>query len=154
MNKPITISIIAVIAVVAFGLISGMSRKDETAETLGEAVRTCTVVHTTVAIGDDLPIRILAPASSRQWAIVQNPPNATNTASLFYSGYSSATSSLMIAGRGHNVGSSTVGIAATPFSNSHSVSFGHATNFPYTGSVFAITGLGSTTINVIECKTI
>ena len=104
---------------------------------LGEATRVCTETHTSVAIGDDIATQILA-KGSRQWVIIQQPANATNTVALKLNGTA-------VMGQGYTLNG---GISST----TESIKFGYATEFPSSALIQAITNFGSSTINVIECK--
>lgn len=99
-------------------------------------VRLCTVTENLVALGHQEATTILGSAP-RQWAIIQQPINATNTASLSFGGTA-------VSGRGIQLSTST----PTPDSQI----FGLATEKPYQGAISAITDTGSTTVKVIQCR--
>lgn len=99
--------------------------------------RVCTMTETVVAIGHQAPTTILA-AANRQWAAIQQPENATNTAALSFGGTPTLGSGLSLT-------------PATSTSPMPSFVFGNLTPFPFTGAVSARTNNGSTTIKVIQC---
>lgn len=125
----------ASVATVALTIVHASGNEDKT---LG-AVPLCTVTHRLVAIGNGAAVQILAPGS-RQWAIIQQPINATNTVALGI-----GTSSVI--GRGFELSSST-NSASMPAS----FELGFGTAHPTSASTTAITSTGSSTIKVTECK--
>lgn len=102
------------------------------------SLRLCTVTESVVAIGHQEATTILA-AGSHQWAIIQQPLNATNTASLSIGGTA-------VLGQGYSLGNATTSNAKSE------LVFGFATNKPTNKSISMITSTGSTTVNVISCK--
>lgn len=108
---------------------------------LGEATRICTVTHSVANIGDDVSTQVLA-KSSRQWAVIQQPANATNTVALRINASSTVGTGFTL-----NPDTGTDTASSTDY-----FKFGFATEFPTSGSVEAITNTGSSTLNVIECK--
>lgn len=98
----------------------------------------CAVTTSKVAIGDDSAVTVLA-AGIKEWAIIQQPLNATNTVSLSIGGTA-------VSGSGYRLASGTISDAAQEFV------LGNRTSLPTSDAVSAITDTGSTSINVIVCK--
>lgn len=104
----------------------------------------CTPTESILTIGNQAPTVILATSSLRQWAIMQQPINATNTVSLSVSG---TTTTAGVSARG--------GFQLTPATSTSPVeewAIGFATQFRTQAPVRALTSTGSTTIKVIDCK--
>lgn len=106
-------------------------------QAFGSGYRVCTMTQTVVAIGNQAPTTILA-AANRQWAMIQQPENATNTVAVSFGGTPTVGSGLSLT-------------RATSTSPVPSFTFGNLTDFPYTGAVSVRTDNGSTTIKVIQC---
>lgn len=101
----------------------------------------CTIVSsTTVGIGNQTSTEIVASAKNNAYVIISQPVNATNTVALGFG----ATASLA---------SSAVKLASTSTTVSPGTFVaGLNSDFPYTGSIQAITSTGSTTIGVTVCR--
>jgi hypothetical protein len=133
--------VLALIAVTSVGMynqaIHGNILGDISKDTVvgGDPLRLCKVTQTVVAIGNQASTKILN-AGARQWAIIQQPANATNTVALSLSQASSTIAT------GYKLNSGTT----TEFR------LGFATDIPTPNFVEAITSAGSTTITVLECK--
>lgn len=101
----------------------------------------CTVVSsTTVGIGHQKSVEIVASASNNAYVIISQPIFATNTVAIGIGGTASLTTS---------------GIKLAPGTASTSPErfvLGLNSDFPFTGSVEAITNAGSTTIGVTVCR--
>ncbi len=100
----------------------------------------CSITESTTSIGNQASTLVLATSSSRQWAIIQQPTNATNTVTLSFSGFPA------VSGRGYQL------TPATTTSPVDELALGFATQFRTYAPVRAITNTGSTTIKVIDCK--
>lgn len=94
--------------------------------------------QTVVAIGDDISTQILAQNYRRAWARIQQPLNATNTAAIGF-------------GQDASFGAGIVLPNATTSSEASYIEIGLNTDFPFIGSVEALTSTGSTTILVTDC---
>lgn len=133
--------VLALIAVTGVGMynqaIHGNILGDLSKEAIvgGDPVRLCTTTQTVVRIGNEASTKVLN-AGSRQWAIIQQPANATNTVALSLS----QASSTITNGYKLNSGTTT------------ELRLGFATNLPTSNFVEAITSAGSTTVTVLECK--
>lgn len=101
----------------------------------------CTVVSsTTVGIGHQKSVEIVASASNNAYVIISQPIFATNTVAIGIGGTANLTTS---------------GIKLAPGTASTSPErfvLGLNSDFPFTGSVEAITNAGSTTIGVTVCR--
>lgn len=107
----------------------------------------CTVeTSTKVVIGDDISTRVLASSTYRAWARISIGDMATNTISASFNQDAPA-----VVGQGVMLGLSGSGYQAGSTSTPN-VDFGLTTQFPYTGSVTAITDNGTTTAVVTECN--
>ena len=103
----------------------------------------CSVsASTNVTINPSTSSRVVATSSQRAWARISIGNNATNTAFLSFDEDASAVANQ---GLGLNL-ANTNGASSTP-----SIDFGLATTFPYTGSVTAISNLGTTSLLVTTC---
>lgn len=114
-------------------------RKVLAGENLG--AQACETTTTLAAIGDDLSTRLLATSSTRAWARISQPLNATNTVSIRFDQDKAATSLLGIPLQN-----------ASTTNGSFSIEFGLDTDLPYTGSVTGLTSTGSTTIHITQCN--
>ena len=127
--------VLALIGVTAYGLYSVTVGKNVSSN-FG-STRVCTITETKVAVGNEASTEVLS-AGSRQWAVVQQPTNATNTTAFSFAGDA-------VIGSGYEL---YPGSAST----TDYLKFGFATDLPTSASVEAITSTGSTTLKVIECK--
>lgn len=100
----------------------------------------CTVyTQVAVAVNATATTTLLAASSSRAWARIQQPINASNTVQLALNGLP-----LLV----------NAGLQLTPATTSSAVpliDFGLNTGFPYTGAVTASTTAGASTVFVTEC---
>lgn len=96
-----------------------------------------------VNVGDDLSTRVIATSSTRAFTRISLNNNATNTAFVSFDKDAAATinNGLILNGAFGN------GASTTPY-----IDFGLTTDFPYTGSVTAITNYGTTTLLVTSCS--
>jgi len=108
----------------------------------GKSASDCTASSTTYTIGNEESTEVLPAYGLRAWATVQQPFNATNTASVAF-----GEDAVSGQGYGLNLDNNSTGASTTD-----SVRFGLNTDLPYTGAVEVITSTGSTTANVIECR--
>lgn len=135
--------IIGTITVLGFvgGLALSFSKEKPTDEvSLGLAV--CTVTSSVVTIGHQQSLTVLSAAPGRTWAIIQQPPNATNTVSLSIGGTA-------VARQGYTLVPDTVPDVA---SSTAELRLGFSTDLPTSEAVTARTASASSTLNVIECK--
>lgn len=138
-DKFILTSLLVLIVANVYGIFSVPRTSDST---FGEATRVCTVTQSVVTVGNQFSTQILA-KGSRQWAIIQQPTNATNTVALSFDNASSTMA------RGYTLAPDvTPDVAST----TDKVVIGFATDLPTSNAVEAITSTGSTTLRVIECK--
>ena len=93
----------------------------------------CQVTESKVAIGHQAATQLLAQSSSRQWAIVQQPLNATNTVALSFAGSA-------VVGTGYELPAATT-----------SLTFGLGTDIRTGSAITARSSTGSTTVKVIQC---
>jgi hypothetical protein len=101
----------------------------------------CNVVSTTtINIGNQTATTIVASAANNAYVLIQQPVNATNTVALGLGANASLTGSGIKLAPG--------GASTSPDSQA----FGLNAPMPYTGSVSAITNLGSTTLGVTICR--
>lgn len=139
MKHPLTIFITVAVIVGAI-IIAPFLAKDE-AKTADEnlGTRVCTVTTSKVFVGASATSSLLS-AGSRQWAVIQQPVNATNTLSINIGGTASSSVSYNLA-------------STTPENvQPESFALGFATDFPTSALVTGWTDTGSTTATVIECK--
>ena len=87
-----------------------------------------------VTIGNQASTTILTASTTRAWARVQSPRNATNTIAIAFGANITIDSGLVLTP------------TTTPY-----IDFGLNTDMPYTGIVNAITDNGTSTILVTEC---
>lgn len=107
----------------------------------GVAATDCEIVaSTTVVVGHQKSIEIVASAANNAYVIISQPVNATNTLALALGGTASITTS------GYKLAP---GAAST---SPDKIVLGLNSDLPYTGSVSAITNLGSTTVGVTVCR--
>lgn len=104
----------------------------------------CTVTESKVSIGDQATTSILSDSSSRQWAIIRQPINATNTVALS-------------TGSGATIGSGYELVPGNDYAAGHASTtdefrLGFSTELRTDQGLTAITDEGSTTVNVIDCK--
>ena len=120
-------------------LLAPYLNKSDSDISLQGSLRLCTITESTVAIGNQEATTVLAPGS-RQWAIIQQPVNATNTPTISFDGAA-------VSGQGYHLATTT---------NTHlfpsELRFGFATDLPTANSVSVITDIASTTVTVISCK--
>lgn len=130
---------IAFVLLLAAVLVAPQLAKAPVSETaFGEATRVCNVTHTNVAVGPANRTTLLA-AGTRQWAIIQQPVNATNTVAIAIG--TTATSS--------------PGFELTPATTTSPVpmlSLGYATDYPTSAIVYGWTTSASSSVRVTECK--
>lgn len=106
----------------------------------GVNANACEIVSTsTVAIGNEESTQVLASDARRAWAVIEQPTAATNTVSI-------SLGSDAVDGQGFGLAPG--GASTTP----DKLQIGLNTDFPYTGSVEAITSTGSTSVRVIDCR--
>jgi hypothetical protein len=129
----ILIIVILLTATFSGALLASKFLEKPALSTLG-GVRLCTPTSSTVSVGHQFSATVLA-AGSRDWAIIEQPANATNTVSLSIGGTA-------VAGSGYLLTPTT-----TP-----ELHLGFATEFPTSAAVTARTAAASSTVNVIECK--
>lgn len=98
----------------------------------------CTVTESVKTVGHQESLTV-ANAGSRQWLIIQQPVNATNTVALSTVGAASI-------GSGFEMTEATTSSPVTEFA------IGFSTDYPTSNAVTAISGTGSTTVKVLECK--
>lgn len=108
----------------------------------GALADACTSVSSAkVAIGHQQSTNVVATTSNRAYVMIEQPTNATNTVSIVMN---------------NGVAATTInGIQLTPATTSSpvsSITLGLNTDNPYTGTVTAITDVGSTTVNVYTCR--
>jgi len=137
MNKLTTIFLTAIIAIGLTIVTYAVLTKNPA--TGGEVSRKCETYSSTAAtVGADISSTVVAAYSNRAYARIQVVDNATSTISLSFDEGEDAT-----LGTGIILYAST----STPF-----VEFGLNTDFPYVGEVTGITSVGSTTVQVVECR--
>lgn len=105
---------------------------------VGSPTRVCTVTESNVAVGHQQSVTVLA-AGSRQWAIIEQPANASNTVSLSLGGTA-------VAGYGYQL------TQATATSPVPELVLGFGTDKPTSVAVTARTASASSSLHVIECK--
>ncbi len=127
---------------VLIGSISTIFKTQEVqGQTTGPATQACTASTSKVTIGHQLSTQVLATSSRRAWARVQVDQNATNTVAL---ALNDVTATL---NNGILINQALInGVSTTPI-----LDLGLNTALPYTGSIKAITNLGSTTLLVTQC---
>lgn len=109
---------------------------------------TCQVsVTTSVLIGHDESLTILAASSTRAWARIQVPNGATSTTFL---NLDSSTASSTV-GNGLALFATTTTNGQVMLISPTFIDIGIQTNFPMTGAITAINNNGSSTILVTEC---
>lgn len=128
--------------IIGFVLIAlGFFNYDDKTAFSGSGDTSCTVSTTTaVGIGAQTSTTIVPAGANIAYVRIQQPVFATNTVAL---------------GLGATANITTSGIKLAPGTASSTpdvVTFGLNAPFPYTGSVQAITNVGSTTVNVVICK--
>lgn len=96
------------------------------------------ITETLVTLGNQSATTILTPGT-RQWVIIQQPLNATNTLALSFGGTA-------VIGQGYELSVATTSIAMDEFS------FGFSTKYPMRDAVSAISDTGSSTAKVLTCK--
>lgn len=140
------LSIVSVGVLLIVGVFLGISFKKDVPEVYGQAVRICTVTQSVVPIGHQFSAVVSTSTPGRQWAIIQQPLNATNTVSL-------AFGATAVAGQGFTLNRDVTGPASVDSaSTTEYFKYGFATEFPMQTYVTARTSTGSTTVNLIECK--
>lgn len=97
----------------------------------------CTVSESKVSIGHQASTTILTKDRTRQWVIVQQPINATNTVALSFGG-------VAVVGSGYELGTTT---SPLPYE----ITFGPQAGVNTQDAVTAITSTGSTTVKVVQC---
>lgn len=98
----------------------------------------CTISESLVTIGNATSSSIVSRDTTRQWAMLQQPVNATNTISVSFTGPA-------VANRGHQiVATSTLGLPE--------FRFGPTTELNTINAVTAIASAGTTTMKLLECK--
>lgn len=100
---------------------------------------TCEVSESFVAIGNGAATQLLAADASRQWAIVQQPLNASNTVALSLAGSA-------VIGHGYELPNATSSNPMPEFR------YGFGTETRSGNALTARTGTGSTTIKVMQCS--
>jgi hypothetical protein len=107
----------------------------------GIGAQQCEIIaSTTVNIGNQTSIEIVAAASDNAYVLLTQPVNATNTVYIGYGQDASTRNSTRL--------SAGNGSTSTP----DSIAFGLNTDFPYVGSIEALTSVGSATIGVTVCR--
>ena len=139
-NLPILVSIIALI-IAGAAMVSALKKS----AALGGAgfvnSQSCTVSRiTATTTANQLSTMVLGTTTRRAWAIIEQPVNATNTVALSFNHGAPAT---LTSGIDLENASTTNGLTE--------IRFGLNTDFPYTGSVYALTSTGSTTLKITEC---
>ena len=144
MNQSQSIKGLVLIALGAMLVLFGLFNfnKDEALSGQGGVGATsCTVVSsTTVGIGHQKSVEIVASASNNAYVIISQPVFATNTVAIGLGG----TANLV-----------TSGIKLAPGTASTSpdqIVLGLNSDFPFTGSIEAITNAGSSTIGITVCR--
>lgn len=138
-----------IIPLIAFGIIvfiavSGalkLTQAPATPEVVGSAYDdlygNCIVTERVVSVGHQAATQVLATSTSRQWAIIQQPINATNTPTIAFSG-------LAVSARAFQLStSSPTGIPQ--------FAFGLGTDIKTGNAVSVRTDSGTTTVKVIQC---
>lgn len=107
----------------------------------GQGAASCDIIsNANVAIGDDSSVEIVAGHAQNAYVVVTQPINATNTVSLAFG------EDAVAGATGYKLGSSTAEY------HPNTLVFGLNSDFPYTGSIEAITNIGSSTIGVTICR--
>jgi len=129
---------------IILGLVSYWSRDISAQEFSGRTADTCRVVRqAVVVVGHQEPLALnSATTSNRAIVTVQQPPNATNTLSISFIGNA-------VSGQGLTLNRDVT--VPDNASTTDTLQFGRNTKFPYNGTVSAITDVGSSTVNVVEC---
>lgn len=133
-----------ILIIVAIALIGGMAygvstREDQSVGSASPFYGNCTVSESLVSVGNATSTAILAKDTTRQWAVLQQPVNATNTVSVSFTGPA-------ITGRGYQ-------IPATSTLDYPKLVFGaNAAEVRTTNAVTAISSAGTSTMKLIECK--
>jgi len=106
----------------------------------GREASACTIFATsTVAVGNQTSTRVTTNYSNNAYVIVQQPVNASNTVYLNFNSSSTAASGFHLA-------------PGEASSTPDTLVFGKNTDFPFAGYVEALTSVGSTTLNITECR--
>jgi hypothetical protein len=125
---------------IVFYLVFHVFQIHQTPQTFGSLeLGICDVTETAAVIGDDNATVILHEDPSRQWAIIQQPLNATNTVSLSIGGTAAKNSGYVLS-------------PATTTNVARELILGFSTDIRTADAVTAITSTASTTINVIDCN--
>ena len=131
---------VALVAFIAIAIWSQGHSNGALAGQGGPGASSCTMSATTSVIVGNQSSTIVVPAYAQNaFARIQQPLNATNTVRL---GFGVAA----VPGVGTKLG------LMSSSSIPDSITFGLNTDLPFTGSVSAITDLGSTTVDVIICR--
>jgi len=112
-------------------------KEEKTLEGISDS--SCTITHTTTAIGNELATTALASAPNRAWAVIEQPVNATNTVSVNLGGTA-------VSGAGYILLD-----IATSTGSADRLTFGLNAELPYAGAVSVITNVGSSTIRTTQC---
>lgn len=132
-NKVVTI-LLAVVALLGGGAYA--------TEVGGLGDKGCSVSTVTMAtVGHQQSSTLLSANSSRAWAMIQQPLNATNTVALSFDEGAAAT---LTSGLSLENASTTIGMT--------SITFGLNTDLPYTGAVTGLTNTGSTSVSITQCS--
>jgi hypothetical protein len=97
----------------------------------------CEVTETIVTVGHQVARQVLAQSSSRQWAIIQQPLNGTNTPYISFVGPTTTIASFRL--------------ASTSLVDVPHFTFGMGTDIKTGNGVWVRNDNGSSTIKVIQC---
>lgn len=144
MNQSQSIKGLALIALGAVLLLLGFfnfSKEEVLSGQGGVGATSCTIVaSTTVGIGHQKSVEIVASAANNAYVIISQPVFATNTVALGLDGEANITTSAYKLAPG------------TASTSPERLVLGLNSDFPFTGSIQARTNVGSTTIGVTVCR--
>lgn len=147
MNKDNLIALAVLTLAIFFAMVGALyvDRFADNEAPLGNslALGECDVYETVVAVGHQAATQLLPVNPARQWAIVQQPLNATNTLALSLDGSAAV-------GSGYELPPASV-ISGTATSTPE-FRFGYATDIRTGNALSARTNNGSTTAKVLECR--
>jgi hypothetical protein len=132
MKNSLTLAICALaIGAMATVIIVSFVQKSQTFGSI--SLGTCQVTHSVASVGHQQTRTVLDASTRRQWAIVQQPANASNTVSLSFGGTA-------VAGQGYQL------IATS------SIMLGFATDLRTGAAITARTASASSTVLVTTCQ--
>lgn len=130
--------VILAVIIVGFGFLTNSGDRGNFG---AQTDKSCTVTESVATIGADESSTILAAHTRRAWAKIEALPTATNTPWLSFD------AAAAIAGTGHPLIQNRVSGTST-----NPVIFGRDAELKYTGIVYGITDVGSSTVLVTECR--